>query len=233
MFTKAFEHWRELDEHLRWCDQQVGQHVRSSPEARWAAKVIGIGELEASAITASVGEFKQFRAAHLFCGYMQFGGSGWSRSVQAVYQVRAVDRWGRVVVVKAMSPERFFAWCAELPQGCVVVMEACGGAHHAARRLRRLGLDARLIAGHFVAPYRMAGKSGKNDANGARGLAKGGGGLGQQECAHPVGCAHAWHRLQSESRARQTRAALRLAPAGHAITRPLYPHPLHPLDVRA
>jgi transposase len=46
-------------------------------------------------------------------------------------------------------------------------MEACGGAHHVARRLRLLGLDARLVAGHFVTPYRMAGKSGKNDANDA------------------------------------------------------------------
>ena len=30
-----------------------------------------------------------------------------------------------------------------------------------------LGLNARLIAGHCVTLYRMAGKSGKNDANGA------------------------------------------------------------------
>ena len=84
-----------------------------------------------------------------------------------VYQVHAVDRAGRVVMAKPMAPERFFAWCAQLPAGCVVAMEACGGAHHVARRLRSLGLDARLIAGHFVMPYRMAGKSGKNDANDA------------------------------------------------------------------
>lgn len=84
-----------------------------------------------------------------------------------VYQVHAVDRSGRVVQVKAMSPSRYFAWCAELPAGCLVVMEACGGAHHVARRLRLMGLDARLVAGHFVTPYRMAGKSGKNDANDA------------------------------------------------------------------
>jgi transposase len=84
-----------------------------------------------------------------------------------VFQVHAVDRTGRVVVAKPMSPERFFAWCTELPAGCLVAMEACGGAHHAARRLRLLGLDARLIAGHFVTPYRMAGRSGKNDANDA------------------------------------------------------------------
>jgi transposase len=84
-----------------------------------------------------------------------------------VFQVHAVDRWGKVVLAKAMSPDRFFAWCAGLPGGCLVAMEACGGAHHVARRLRLLGLDARLIAGHFVTPYRMAGKKGKNDANDA------------------------------------------------------------------
>lgn len=84
-----------------------------------------------------------------------------------VYQVHAVDRSGHVLVAKPMAPERFFNWCTELPAGCLVAMEACGGAHHVARRLRLLGLDARLIAGHFVSPYRMAGKSGKNDANDA------------------------------------------------------------------
>lgn len=33
-----------------------------------------------------------------------------------------------------------------------------------ARKLRGYVLDARLIASHFVTPYRMAGKGGKNDA---------------------------------------------------------------------
>ena len=70
-------------------------------------------------------------------------------------------------MAKSLSRERFLAWCAELPAGCLAAMEACGGAHHVARRLRLLGLDARLIAGHFVTPYRMAGKSGNNDANDA------------------------------------------------------------------
>lgn len=84
-----------------------------------------------------------------------------------VYQVHAVDRSGRVVLARSMAPARFFQWCAQLPAGCIVAMETCGGAHHVARRLRLLGLDARLVAGHFVSPYRMAGKSGKNDANDA------------------------------------------------------------------
>jgi len=84
-----------------------------------------------------------------------------------VIQVHAVDAAGRVVVAKALARDKFMPWCAQLPPGCLVAMEACGGAHHWARKLRGLGFDARLIAGHFVGPYRMQGRSGKNDANDA------------------------------------------------------------------
>ena len=80
-----------------------------------------------------------------------------------VIQVHAVDRAGRRVVARAIKRDQFLAWCAQLPPGCLVAMEACSGAHAWARRLRVLGLDARLIAASFVSPYRMQGKSGKND----------------------------------------------------------------------
>ena len=62
-----------------------------------------------------------------------------------VYQVHAVDRSGRVVWAKPMPPQRFFDWCSQLPAGCMVAMETCGGAHHVARRLQMLGLDAILF----------------------------------------------------------------------------------------
>ena len=78
-------------------------------------------------------------------------------------QVHAVDRAGRRVVSRAIKREQFLAWCAQLPAGCVVAMEACSGAHHWGRLLRAMGLDARLIAANFVSPYRMEGRSGKND----------------------------------------------------------------------
>ena len=92
-----------------------------------------------------------------------------------VYHVHAVDRSGRKMLSKAMSPQAFYAWCVQLPSGCMVATEACGGVHHVARRLSTMGLDARMpgfldswmIAGDFVAPYRMAGKRGKNDTNDA------------------------------------------------------------------
>jgi transposase len=70
VMQRAFEHWRELDEHLRWCDRQVGQHVRASPQAKRAVKVFGIGELGASALTAGVGDFKQFKSGHQFGAWL-------------------------------------------------------------------------------------------------------------------------------------------------------------------
>jgi transposase len=84
-----------------------------------------------------------------------------------VIQVHAVDAVGRRVVSRSFKREQFMAWCAQLPPGCLIAMEACSSAHHWARKLRALGLDARLIAANFVSPYRMEGKSGKNDATDA------------------------------------------------------------------
>ena len=86
---------------------------------------------------------------------------------KTVVHVHAVDGAGRRVLTRALKREQFLAWCAELPAGCVVAMEACSGAHHWARRLLSMGFAARLIAPHLVTPYRMEGKGGKNDASDA------------------------------------------------------------------
>ena len=84
-----------------------------------------------------------------------------------VIQVHAVDANGRVVTARTLARDKVMAWCAQLPPGCMVGMEACSGAHHWARKLIALGLDARLISASFVTPYRMQGRGGKNDANDA------------------------------------------------------------------
>ena len=82
-----------------------------------------------------------------------------------VDQIRAVDNADLTALARPVSPERFVAWAAGLPAGTMVAMESCSGAHHLARRLRLMGLDARLIAAHSIAPFRMQGVSGKNVAN--------------------------------------------------------------------
>ena len=47
-----------------------------------------------------------------------------------VIQVHGVDAAGRVASARAIPRNKFVEWCAGLPHGCVVAMEACSGAHH-------------------------------------------------------------------------------------------------------
>jgi hypothetical protein len=42
--------------------------------------------------------------------------------------VLGVDK--KRVLVARSSRNKFWPWCAQLPQGCLVAMEVCGGAHH-------------------------------------------------------------------------------------------------------
>jgi transposase len=84
-----------------------------------------------------------------------------------VIQVHGVDAVGVRVMSRALPRDKFLAWCMQLPPGCMIAMEASSSAHHWARKLVAMGLDARIIAAHLVAPYRLQGKSGKNDANDA------------------------------------------------------------------
>ena len=87
-----------------------------------------------------------------------------------VFAVHSVDQNGRTVLVKpkvsrAALPELI----ASLPP-CVIGMEACSGAHYWARLFRQYGHEPRLMAAKFISPYRMAGKSGKNDAADAQAI---------------------------------------------------------------
>lgn len=84
-----------------------------------------------------------------------------------VIQVHAVDSAGKVVTNRQLKRDKFIEWCMQLPAMCLLAMESCTGAHHWARKLVTLGLDARIIAAHLVTPYRQQGKGGKNDANDA------------------------------------------------------------------
>ena len=84
-----------------------------------------------------------------------------------VIQVHAVDAAGRALTSRALARDKFIEWCVRLPAGCIVAMEASSSAHHWARKLIALGLDARIISAQLVSPYRSQGLTGKNDANDA------------------------------------------------------------------
>ncbi|TDM05000.1 MAG: IS110 family transposase [Ideonella sp. MAG2] len=82
-----------------------------------------------------------------------------------VIQVHAVDAAEKVLLSRSLPREKFLAWCAQLPPGCLVVMEVSSSAHHWARALLAMGLQPRIISAHLAAPYRTQGRRGKNDAN--------------------------------------------------------------------
>jgi len=77
-----------------------------------------------------------------------------------IFQVHGVDERGHVVVRKQLRREQVAGFFANLP-ACLVGMEACGSAHHWARKLQEFGHCVRLISPQFVKPYV---KSNKNDA---------------------------------------------------------------------
>lgn len=77
-----------------------------------------------------------------------------------VFQVHGVNAAGEIVLrrrLKRQNVERFFS---EL-EPCRIGMEACGGAHHWARRLTAMGHDVRIVPPQYVRPYV---KTNKNDA---------------------------------------------------------------------
>ncbi len=68
-----------------------------------------------------------------------------------VFQVHGVDRARTAVWCRRLKRGR---WIAELERnvepGCEIGMEACGGAHHWARRLQSKAYVVKLIAPQFV-----------------------------------------------------------------------------------
>jgi transposase len=77
-----------------------------------------------------------------------------------------VDYQDKVVLRKQLRRNQLLSFFATLPP-CLIGMEACGGAHHWARELQKLGHTVKLIAPQFVKPYV---KSNKNDANDAEAI---------------------------------------------------------------
>lgn len=77
-----------------------------------------------------------------------------------VFQVHGVDGRGKVVLRKQLRRDQMAPFFANLSV-CLVGMEACGSAHHWARKLQAMGHTVKLMAPQFVKPYV---KSNKNDA---------------------------------------------------------------------
>ncbi|MFN9450486.1 MAG: IS110 family transposase [Rubrivivax sp.] len=81
-----------------------------------------------------------------------------------VFAVHGVNSNGKPELVRPkVTRDKLPELIASLPP-CTIAMEACSGAHDWARRFQVHGHTVKLIAPKFVAPFRMSGKKGKNDA---------------------------------------------------------------------
>jgi len=82
---------------------------------------------------------------------------------KSVFQLHGVDRHGHALLRRRLRRGALAAFMAGLP-GCVVGLEACGGARYWARVFGRQGHMVRLIAPQFVKPYVKGNKNDLNDA---------------------------------------------------------------------
>ena len=67
---RALMNWQELDEHLYWCEQRIAAHRKGDAQVQRAASIKGLGPLTASAVVATVGDFKQFKNGAQFAAWL-------------------------------------------------------------------------------------------------------------------------------------------------------------------
>ncbi|GBH32958.1 MAG: IS110 family transposase [Pseudomonadota bacterium] len=77
-----------------------------------------------------------------------------------VFHAHGADAKGLQVFSRRITRGKLLSFFAAQPK-CLVALEACGGAHHWARELLRMGHDVRLIPPAYVKPFV---KRQKNDA---------------------------------------------------------------------
>jgi len=80
-----------------------------------------------------------------------------------VIQIHGVDERGKTVLRKQLKRAQVAAFFATL-EPCLIGMEACGSAHHWARKLQGFGHKVRLMAPQFVKPYVKTNKNDVADA---------------------------------------------------------------------
>ncbi len=80
-----------------------------------------------------------------------------------VIQIHGVDERGKTVLRKQLKRAQVASFFATL-EPCLIGMEACGSAHHWARKLQGFGHTVRLMAPQFVKPYVKTNKNDVADA---------------------------------------------------------------------
>lgn len=80
-----------------------------------------------------------------------------------VFQVHGADAQGQAVLRRQLKRKDVLAFFAQQPP-CLIGMEACGGAHHWARRFEAQGHTIKLMAPQYVKPFVQRHKTDARDA---------------------------------------------------------------------
>ena len=80
-----------------------------------------------------------------------------------VFELAVADQHWRIIERHRLSRGQFERWFGNRQVG-LVVMEACGSAHHWARWLNGLGIEVRLLPPRYVRPYVKRNKTDAADA---------------------------------------------------------------------
>jgi len=80
-----------------------------------------------------------------------------------IFQIYGADSNGRRVVEKRVNRKKLLEFFTNI-KPCLIGMEACGGSHHWARELEKMGHDVRQMPPQYVKPYVKTNKNDRNDA---------------------------------------------------------------------
>lgn len=82
---------------------------------------------------------------------------------KSVFQLAVADASWRVIETHRLTRTQFERWCVNRDVA-LVIMEACGSAHHWARWLNGLGIEVRLLPAQYVRAYVKRNKTDAADA---------------------------------------------------------------------
>ena len=70
VIERAQSQWGELNAHIEWCDARIAAHIKQDEQAQQATHLMGVGPVTASAVVATVGDFKQFKDGAQFGAWL-------------------------------------------------------------------------------------------------------------------------------------------------------------------
>ena len=81
-----------------------------------------------------------------------------------VFQIAECNASDKIISRKRLNRTQFQCYLAEPRENAIIIMEACGTAHHWGRIAQAAGHRVALLHAHYVKPYRRRNKTDRNDS---------------------------------------------------------------------